>query len=388
MEDTMSNQKLGGRAPRTAASLVHQPRRRQEWGTMNPSQILARHPVGSTPPLKVLDLLIDLFNMQHTARHKEVSFKTRQERAYFLRRFFRDLKGKAGFTKLPDPRNLGERHINAMVAVWRNEHLAPATIQTYLSFLRGLAQWLGKHGMVRKPQHYGLEMHEYQRHEASERDKSWSAKQIDIDGMIGGICQFDPYVGAAMRLVRTMGLRRKEAVMFRPRLCVVPFEATGLPPVKQQADLYARIKCGSKGGRERFIPLDSSERIAAIKHAQLIVATSDGHMGNPTHNLEQALRRFNYVLNKFGVTQKALGVTAHGLRHEVLIEKFESLTGQAAPVRGGARLPTEISAPARQEVAELAGHARNRAASAYLGGMRPTTGESSKNTPVECDNQT
>lgn len=334
---------------------------------MSASEILARHRVGSTPPLKVLEVLIDLFNRQHTAKHKEVSFKTRQERADFLRRFFRDLKQKAGFKTLPDPRNLGERHINAMVAVWKSEKLAPATIQTYLSFLRGLAQWLGKHGMVRKPQHYGLAAHEYQRHEASKRDKSWSARQIDIDGLIGEICQFDPHVGAAMRLVRTMGLRRKEAIMFRPHACAMPFEGTGLPLKKRRADLYVRIKSGSKGGRERFVPLDSAERLAAVRHAQTVVATIDGHMGHPSHNLEQALRRFNYVLEKFGVTQKALGITAHGLRHEALIEQFETQTGQAAPVRGGPNLPSDAIDPARQEVAELAGHARKRASNAYLG---------------------
>jgi hypothetical protein len=36
-------------------------------------------------------------------------------------------------------------------------------------------------------------------------------------------------------------------------------------------------------------------------------------------------------------------------------------------VRGGGRLPAEISDPARQEVAELAGHARKRASNAYCG---------------------
>ena len=79
------------------------------------------------------------------------------------------------------------------------------------------------------------------------------------------------------------------------------------------------------------------------------------------------MRRFDYVMKKFGITKKQLGVTAHGLRHEVLIDQFERLTGQAAPVRGGIKLPTEIDKPARQEVAELAGHARKRASSAYLG---------------------
>ncbi|MES2264290.1 MAG: integrase domain-containing protein [Pseudomonadota bacterium] len=370
----MSKPPIPHRAPRVAASLIHQPPRRQEWTGLSAAEILARHKIGETPPLQVLDVLIDLFNRQHTAKHKEVSFKTRQERADFLRRFFLDLKRKAGFHTLPDPRNLGERHVRAMVTIWRAERLAPATIQTYLSFLRGLAQWLGKHGLVRQPQHYGLQAEEYERHEASTRDKSWTAKRIDIDSLIAEIGNFDPYVGAAMRLVRAMGLRRKEAIMFRPHLCVLPFETTGLALHKKKAEVYARVKAGSKGGRERFVALDSAERIAAIEHARALVTATDGHMGNPAHTLEQALRRFNYVLEKFGVTQKALGVTAHGLRHEVLIEQFEALTGHLAPVRGGGKLPSEIRDPARQEVADLAGHSRRRASDAYCGGQRQLPG--------------
>jgi hypothetical protein len=35
--------------------------------------------------------------------------------------------------------------------------------------------WMGKPGFVRGPEHYGLSLDEYQRHENAQRDKSWSA---------------------------------------------------------------------------------------------------------------------------------------------------------------------------------------------------------------------
>lgn len=361
----MSKATVHSRTPRRATSLVYQPRRRQEWNGLSAQEILARHLPGKTPPLKVLELLIDLFNNQHTARYKEVSFKTRQERAQFLRRFFLDLKQKAGFKTLPDPRNLGGRHVRAMVAVWQQRKLAPPTLQTYLSFLRGLAQWIGKHGMIRQPQHYGLKPEEYERHAAAECDKSWSAHGIDIPGLIASICQYDRYVGADLWLMRDLRLRKKEAIMFRPHECVVPFEATGLPLHKKKADVYARIKPGSKGGRERFVALDTAEKLAAIEHAKSVVLSRDGHMGDPSRSLKQNMTRFDNVMKKFGVTQKKSGVTSHGLRHEGLINDYEKLTGEAPPVRGGAPLPREIDRPARQEVAEVAGHSRTRAASSY-----------------------
>lgn len=345
-----------------------QPIRRQDWAGLSPQDILARYRIGHTPPAQVLEVLLELFNTLHTSLEKSVSHKTRQERAQFLRRFFRDLK-KAGFKTLPDPRNLGQKHVQAMVEVWQRERLAPGTIQTYLSFLRGLAMWMGKHGFVRQPQHYGLELEEYQRTGLAERDKSWSAQGIDVAALIEKVGAYDRYVGASLRLSLALGLRRKESVMFRPHRNLVAFEATGLPPEEREADLYARIKEGSKGGRLRFVPLDSPARLAAVQHAQDVAVGLDAHMGDPDRDLKRNLRRFDYVLEKFGVTMRQLGATAHGLRHEMLNNLYQDETGQASPVRGGGPVPPEIDKAARLTVAKAAGHLRTRAAGAYLGAV-------------------
>ncbi len=347
----------------------HQPPRRQERAARTPAEILEHHRPGQTHPLRVLDLLIEFHNTQHTALEKTVSHKTRQERADFLRRFFRNLKAKARFATMPDPRNLGDRHVQAMVKVWQQEKLAPATIQTYLSFLRGLARWLGKPGFIRKPAHYGLTPAEYRRHGNAIRDKSWSAAGIDINALFAQVNAYDRYVGASLHLIRAFGLRRKESVMLRPHLCMVPFEATGLSPAERQADHYVRIKEGAKGGRLRFVPLDCEQRIAALALAQAIVQGEDAHMGNPRHSLKHNLRRFDYVMAKFGITAEGLGATAHGLRHEAMIEHYTEKAGMAPPVRGGGDVPPDVDAAARLSAARLAGHNRTRAAGAYLGGI-------------------
>jgi len=342
-----------------------QPVRRLQWAGKTTEEILACYQPGKAPPLKVLEVLLELFNTLHTSLEKTVSHKTRYERAQFLRRFFRDLKAKAGFNTIPDPRNLGQKHIHAMVQVWQKEHLAPATIQTYLSFLRGLGMWMGKHGFVRGPAHYGLSLEEYQRHEYAQRDKSWSAAGVDIDEVIERVCAYDRYVGASLRLINAMGLRRKESIQFRPFEHVLPFSETGLPLDRKTVDRYVRIK--GKGGRVRFVPLDSPARLAAVDLAQGLVCNQDAYLGDPVNDLKKNLRRFDYVLEKFGITFRELGVTAHGLRHEALIEHFEALTGQPPPVRGSGDLPAEVDHAARQAVSELAGHSRIRSAGAYLG---------------------
>ncbi|WP_431265799.1 integrase domain-containing protein [Roseateles chitinivorans] len=313
-------------------------------------------------------MLLKLFNAQHTSLEKTVSHKTRHDRAQFLRRFFRDLHDKAGFRQLPDPRNLGQKHLRAMVRVWQQDRLAPATIQTYLSFLRGLALWLGKPGLVRAPAFYGLDVAEYERHEGARRDRSWSAQQVNIDPLIEEICAFDRYVGASLRLIRAMGLRRKESVLFRPFACVVAFEGTGLAPEERSADRYVCIK--GKGGRTRYIPLDSAARVEAVEFAQRVAGHRDAHMGDPANDLKKNLRRFDYVLSKFGITCARLGITAHGLRHETLIEHFQAMAGTPPPVRGGTPPAPALDRAARLAVSRLAGHARVRAADAYLGQRR------------------
>lgn len=358
---------LAASASGPAAAQSPRPR---DWSGLTAQEILARYPIGRTDPMRVLEVLLKLFNHEHTARMKTVSHKTRQERADFLRRFFRDLRARAGFKTLPDPRNLGQKHLNAMVKVWQEDKLKPPTIQTYLSFLRGLAKWLGKNGFVRKPAYYGLAPDEYQRSGVAERDKSWSAQGVNIDAVLAKVCADDAHVGASLHLIRAFGLRRKESVMLRPNSCVVPFEATGLPECEKQADNYVWIRQGAKNGRQRFVPLDTPQRVAALAHAQAVVLEPEGHMGDPNLDLKRNLRRFEYVLAKFGVTARELGITAHGLRHEALIEEYVARTGRQPPVRGGEALAPQAEEAARKAVARLAGHERKRASSAYLGSAR------------------
>ncbi len=356
-------------APSPGRSIRYQPTRRQSWAGKSPKEILASYTPGKAAPEKVLGVLIELFNTLHTSLEKTVSHKTQHERAHFLRRFFRDLRLKAGFKTMPDPRNLGQKHIRAMVLVWKHDHLAPATIQTYLSFLRGLGMWMGKHGFVRSPSYYGLVVDEYQRHEYAQRDKSWSARGIDIDTLINEVCAFDGHVGACLRLIRAFGLRRKEAIQFRPFEHVLPFAETGLPPDDKAADRYVRIK--GKGGRVRWLAVDSPARVAAVGFAQDQVSSQDAHIGDPARDLKRNLRRFDYVMEKFGITLRERGATGHGLRHEVLMETYTGLTGVKPPVRGGGPVSAEADMAARQTVSTLAGHARIRASGAYLGAVLP-----------------
>jgi hypothetical protein len=122
---------------------------------------------------------------------------------------------------------------------------------------------------------------QFQGRQNAQCDKSWSAANIDIDELIEQVCAYDRYVGASIHLIHAFGLRRKEAVMLRPRQCVVPFEVTGIKLREVEADCYLRIKEGTKGGRLRLVPIDTPERISALAYAQTVAEGQDAHMGAP-----------------------------------------------------------------------------------------------------------
>jgi integrase len=134
-------------------------------------------------------------------------------------------------------------------------------------------------------------------------------------------------------------------------------------------ETYLELKRGTKGGRLRFVPIDTTEKRAALEEAKQLVKSETGHLGDPTKSLRQNMRRLKYVCEKFGITKAKLGVTLHGLRHQYSAERYEKFAGTSAPVRGGAPVAREVDRAARLQVAEELGHSRENITGAYLGGI-------------------
>lgn len=287
-------------------------------------------------------------------QNKIVSHETSDNRRDLLVLSMRELRG-LGFT-LESPHNLQQRHVRALAKSWEERGLSASTIANRISALRALSIWIGKKGMIQKAADFVSNPSVVHRSQASTEDKSWTATGIDIPALIGMIEQYDPRVGLQLRLMKAFGLRRKEAVMFRP--------------LKADLGLGIRVRDGTKGGRERLIPIETPEQREILDFAKSKVKKVNEHIGHPDLNLEQAIRRFNYVLERFGVTKNGLGITSHGLRHQHLNDLYERITGAPAPVRSGSltadidQLTHDI---ARARVSQEAGHNRLGITSAYIG---------------------
>lgn len=329
-----------------------------------------------------LQQILDAHNNRHARLPKDVSFRTRDARASALVLAFEQLR-KLGYQ--PEPVNLGGTHIENLIRYWtcdpriaevcakagvpmRDEPVSPAYLQFLASTLRTFAVWIGKPGMVLPLERYVPDPSRYQRSGIATYDKSWTAKGLDIPRLLELIYLEDIYVGTQVELIIALGLRRKEAIMLRPHLQIIP--ASIVPGYDLIADQYlmvVELRHGTKGGRLRFVPLDSNARRLAIEHAQRLAQHPNDHMGRPGHTLKQSLRRFDYVMDKVGVTQAELGITAHGGRHQFANDRYVEWTGDQSPVRGG--VPSDLSShyDACMKIVQQLGHARLQIAGAYLG---------------------
>ena len=333
----------------------------------DPDVILSRLPIGTRDFIRVVGAILKKHNHEHALKHKGVSYKTMLDRQRFLVAFFRELRRETKFMNL-DPRQLGNRHIEEMVARWVERGLATATLHNYLSFLRTYAGWIGKPGMVREPQYYvGPESPHAHRIQVATSDKSWTAMKVDISAKIAEIGAFDPWVGMQLELCAEFGMRPKEARHFRPHGSIIKRDEANprdTAPFPECAE-FVRVKHGTKGGRPRDVPLMTDAQRELL--ARVTAAVPSGmFVGRPDHTSKQSQSRFYYVIRKFGVSRDQLGVVAHGLRHQKVNDRYEEDCGAPSPVRGGTGRPFG-DGRARERGAKLLGHSRLRATTPYVG---------------------
>ena len=322
-------------------------------------------PPAHTRQVSLKKALMDLFvrngKVKAVGIKKPISNRTQEKRQAYIFLMFRQLK-ELGY-KLERPDQFREWHVKKLVEHWEEKGLAASSIQNRLSVARMFSSWIGKAGMVRGTEEYVRDKANAKRSAVASHDHSWKAQGIDKEALFAMVAAYDRYVGMQLRLMSAFGLRREEAVMFRPH----------------RADLGKNItvRDGTKGGRDRIVPIDHAWQRTTLDAAKAMVARVNGHVGHPDRDLKQALRRFNYVLERHGITKGSLGITSHGLRHERLNDMYEEESGLPSPVRTAIQNKEEaqriIDADpmktdlARAKVSSAAGHNRLSITNAYIG---------------------
>ena len=316
-----------------------------------------------------LQSIIDEHNWRHASKNKGVSFKTMHDRATFLFSCFRMLRAANPPFKT-EPRNLADKHVRYLVGQWVERKLSAGTLQVYLCYLRTFCEWTNHSGLVLPLERYLSDPALGKRTYAAKEDKSWIAHGIVPEEKIAEIRRYDARAACWFRNCLAHGARLKEVLMMLPHQAEIDgslFLTSDRRATKYET--YLELKRGTKGGRVRFVPIDTPEKRAALEEAKQLVKSETGHLGDPTKSLRQNMRRFKHVCDKFGITKAKLGVTLHGLRHQYAADRYEKFSGTPAPVRSGAPVAREVDRTARLQVAEELGHSRENITGAYLGGI-------------------
>jgi integrase len=208
-----------------------------------------------------------------------------------------------------------------------------------------------------------------------------AAQGVDAPEIVARVSAIDLFIAAMVDIIFHFGLRKKEAAMLAPHWAVVP--ASMVPIANASAEFYLMVIDGTKGGRGRFVPIDTDAKRRAIERAQKVAVHRYSPLGRPGHSLKQTLDRFSYVMRKVGVTKDQLKITIHGLRHQFANDLYFALTDIPSSVRGGVPTDLQRHVGACLEIARQLGHERTQISSAYLGQsgvMRSKRSNASANT--------
>jgi len=260
------------------------------------------------------------------SKHRGVSGMTQAQRLKIIGLIAKQLR-EAGF-RLHTADQIKGRHVRFLFLKWHEEGKALSTLQSRRTILKWVCDLAGKRGLVEKLSAYLPPGAPTRRTLIATVDRAWDANGVSADEVIEDVGKRAPWAKALLALIHSLGLRRAEAVCFRPRIALIERHGMQLVWIRERG-------WGSKGGRERFIPISSPRQIDAITYASTFCSSDDDAvMRSMGLSKKAAIDRFRRVCASCGITKKLLGVTLHGLRHQYFHERILTLDGgMESPVK-------------------------------------------------------
>lgn len=230
---------------------------------------------------------------------------------------------------LRDIRQIRGKHVQYLFKKWNEEGKSTGTLQNRRTVLKWVADMCGKDGMVEGLEKYLPEGAAVRRSLVATTDRSWVGNGIDVEEIAAGISDEEAWVRIHLDLIRAFGLRRAEAICFRPHAALVMRDG--------HAAVHLRARgWGTKGGRERFIPITGQDQLEVIERAKAMVKGKFDHSITQSMGLSKlrAIQKFKRAVERLGITKNGLGVTLHGLRHEYYHKRILCLDGgMESPVK-------------------------------------------------------
>ncbi|MBC7620216.1 MAG: integrase domain-containing protein, partial [Candidatus Saccharibacteria bacterium] len=313
-----------------------------------------------------------------------------------IQKIFGWLRNELGFSGLSNPHHVCEKHLIALAghiaAKKQSGQFGAAIAAGYATYCRHLARWIDKPELV-EVFNGVLGKDVCKRSLIAERDKSWEAAGINVDDKIVEVMKYERWVGLALWCQHKFGMRKNEVLMFQPLTDIRPVPTiqisagTGNKRARQlkhdlteahwkewTGGLDVNIVRGTKGKRPRVLRIDDDDakEVAWMVRNELMKWGDRETLGPSFFSLKQNTQTYVRVLRRFGITQKDLGITGHGLRAGFACNMLESF-GITPTVRGGdGQHPDPVKQRmAYKETTEALGHGRVSVVGAYAGCITP-----------------
>ncbi|MFM0632172.1 integrase domain-containing protein [Paraburkholderia xenovorans] len=306
-------------------------------------------------------------NVHKRANNRQASHRTKELNARVLFAIFKTLHHK--LNRPIHPRNLAEAHIKLLAQYWYTENKAPATMRNELSVLRKFSRWIGKPNLAKPLQYYlpDASPERVKPKAVADATRSWSGNRIDVEVKLREAFEIDDRFGMIIAMQLAFGLRKKEACSFQPW-------------VSDQRDLgrAAIIVCdGSKGGRQRIIPIEFPFQIVVLDYVKQCIGKRDRLGWKKTirglnANLERNLKRYDYHMGKLCILKADCSVCGHGLRAEYA-ENCALFEGFVPTMLGGKgdEFDADEMRNRKKRVSERLGHSRVQVTGSYFGPTPP-----------------
>lgn len=280
------------------------------------------------------------------------SYETKADRMTMLKAIGKELRKEYRLQKLD---NLKIKHVRGLISKWQKEEKSTATIKNRVASLRYLTK-----DVLKKPEmlpNKNSDLGIGRREHNFNTDKGWTPSD-EIKSVLPENQQVH------VELMRNLGLRYEEAAKFRPH--------------EADRDKKIAVLWGTKGGRDREIPITSDKQRETLDRAKDFV---DRNRQESIIPREMTYKKFEdhtrNIYNNVGMTKDGVG-TPHGLRHQYAQDRYSQITGWKPPAQlseverkefraSMGQAEKDIDTRARLEISSELGHGRIDVVSNYIG---------------------
>jgi site-specific recombinase XerC len=273
--------------------------------------------------------------------NRDGSFSTQATRRRILDRIANQLH-ELGYRRMR-AKSLKPKHVEALVSLWKEQGLRVGTLKNLMAGLRWWGKHIGKPGII-PSDNDAFDIGK--RSQIATESKGWELKEAHLAKVT------NEYVRLSLRLQAAFGLRREEAIKFRPNYAI--------------KDDHIKLKASwTKGGRARTVPVLNNEQRQLLEEVKKF--GKGGALIPPDKTYIKQQNRYDRQVRTAGIKNP------HGLRHRYAQRRYKELTGWKAPVAGGPASKSLTKAQrardkgARETIARELGHDRKFISATYLG---------------------